>query len=65
MMGERKNREIRCGQCNRMLAKGMALDLSIICPRCGTINHVRDTIPSSEPHDGQIGATSAHPEKKN
>ena len=52
MMGERKNREIRCGQCNRMLAKGMALDLSIKCPRCGTINHVRDTIPSSEPHDG-------------
>lgn len=44
MMGERKNREIRCGQCNRMLAKGMALDLSIKCPRCGTINHVRESL---------------------
>ena len=33
--------EIRCGKCNRLLAKGEALDLAIKCPRCGAINHVR------------------------
>lgn len=65
MMGERKNREIRCGRCNRMLARGVALDLSIKCPRCGTINHVRDSISSSEPHEGQTGACHAHSEEKN
>ena len=41
-------KEIRCGVCNKMLAKGMALDLTIKCPRCGTMNHVRDAIPGSE-----------------
>jgi phage FluMu protein Com len=33
-------REIRCGTCNRLLAKGEALRLAIKCPRCGTINHI-------------------------
>ncbi|MEA5089509.1 Com family DNA-binding transcriptional regulator [Solidesulfovibrio sp.] len=42
-------REIRCGQCSRLLAKGEALDLSIKCPRCGAINHVmRAESPSPE-----------------
>ncbi|GAB6127293.1 Com family DNA-binding transcriptional regulator [Humidesulfovibrio idahonensis] len=41
-------REIRCGQCNRLLAKGEALDLAIKCPRCGAINHVRAASPNSE-----------------
>ena len=45
-------KEIRCGNCGRLLAKGTALDLSIKCPRCGAINHVRATRPGSEPHDG-------------
>ncbi|SNS21867.1 Mu-like prophage FluMu protein Com [Humidesulfovibrio mexicanus] len=40
--------EIRCGKCNRLLAKGEALDLAIKCPRCGAINHVRDKIPDTE-----------------
>ena len=44
--------EIRCGHCNKMLAKGTALDLSIKCPRCGTINIMRARRPGSEPHDG-------------
>ena len=46
------NNEIRCGRCNKMLAKGTALELSIKCPRCGTINHVRAARPGSEPPDG-------------
>ena len=33
--------QIRRGNCNRLLGKGRALDLSIKCPRCGCINHVR------------------------
>ena len=49
---ESKDREIRCGYCNRLLGKGIAIELSIKCPRCGCINHVRDAIPGSEPQDG-------------
>ena len=29
------NKEIRCGHCNRLLAKGEALYLELKCPRCG------------------------------
>ena len=29
--------EIRCGRCNRLLAKGQAGDITIKCPRCATI----------------------------
>ena len=51
MKGAHDN-EIRCGHCNKMLAKGTALDLSIKYPRCGTINTMRAMRPGSEPHDG-------------
>lgn len=37
--------EIRCGNCNRLLARGEALALTIKCPRCGCMNHVRATSP--------------------
>ncbi|WP_420905148.1 zinc finger domain-containing protein [Candidatus Magnetaquiglobus chichijimensis] len=33
--------EIRCGQCHKLLAKGSG-HLEIKCPRCKTINHLRD-----------------------
>lgn len=49
-MKERK--EIRCGHCNKLLGIGTARDLEIKCPRCGTLNHLRDASPSSEPCDG-------------
>uniref|UniRef100_UPI00345C381D Com family DNA-binding transcriptional regulator n=1 Tax=uncultured Bilophila sp. TaxID=529385 RepID=UPI00345C381D len=52
MTGVHQDNEIRCGHCNKMLAKGTALDLSIKCPRCGTINTMRATRPGSEPRDG-------------
>jgi phage FluMu protein Com len=45
-------KEIRCGNCGRLLAKGTAIALEIKCPRCGEIKYVRDMIPGSEPHDG-------------
>ena len=41
-------KEIRCGNCNRLLAKGYALALTIKCPRCGCMNHVRATSPDRE-----------------
>lgn len=53
---EIRGKEIRCGHCNKPLGKGLALDLSIKCPRCGCLNHVRDKIPGSEPQDGRYGA---------
>ncbi|WP_073020954.1 Com family DNA-binding transcriptional regulator [Halodesulfovibrio aestuarii] len=44
-------KEIRCGNCNRLLAKGTATDLEIKCPRCGAINHVSDTSTEQERRD--------------
>ncbi len=41
-------KEIRCGNCNRLLARGYALALTIKCPRCGQYNHVRAKSPSAE-----------------
>ena len=52
----KEKKEIRCGHCNKLLGKGTAHDLEIKCPRCGTLNHVRDFSPCSEPSDGQNGA---------
>ncbi|WP_449246446.1 Com family DNA-binding transcriptional regulator [Desulfarculus baarsii] len=40
--------EHRCGSCNRLLAKGEALNLAIKCPRCGAINHLRAVSPIVE-----------------
>ncbi|MEO6919582.1 MAG: Com family DNA-binding transcriptional regulator [Collimonas sp.] len=37
--------EIRCGNCSRKLGEGEYIALSIKCPRCGTLNHLRATRP--------------------
>lgn len=42
--------EVRCGNCNRLLAKGIALALTIKCPRCGAFNTVRAPSPVRESH---------------
>ena len=60
----KEKKEIRCGHCNKLLGKGPARDLEIKCPRCGTLNHVRDFSPCSEPSDGQNGAFYADSEKE-
>ncbi|MFA9394773.1 MAG: Com family DNA-binding transcriptional regulator [Halodesulfovibrio sp.] len=44
-------KEIRCGNCNRLLAKGTATKLEIKCPRCGTYNHVSDKSTGQERRD--------------
>ncbi|WP_076509212.1 Com family DNA-binding transcriptional regulator [Pseudacidovorax sp. RU35E] len=36
-------REIRCGQCRRKLAMADGGSVEIKCPRCGTLNHWRDS----------------------
>lgn len=59
-----EKKEIRCGHCNKLLGKGTAHDLEIKCPRCGTLNHLRDMIPGSEPSDGLNGAFYADSEKE-
>jgi phage FluMu protein Com len=41
--------EIRCKQCNRLLAKGTALEITIKCPRCGAYNSLRAARPNPEP----------------
>lgn len=41
------NKEIRCGHCNRLLAKGEALYLELKCPRCGAYTILRATSAKS------------------
>ncbi|MHC1788651.1 Com family DNA-binding transcriptional regulator [Solidesulfovibrio sp.] len=48
-------KEIRCGECNKLLAKGEALSLSIKCPRCGTMNLLRASSPGPEPKEAPSG----------
>lgn len=40
-----KQHDIRCTHCNKKLAEGVAINLSIKCPRCGKINQVENTPP--------------------
>ena len=46
--------EIRCGGCNRLLARGTveAGTIELHCPRCKTRLHLRASRPSQAPHDG-------------
>ena len=44
---------MRCGKCHKLLAIGQATAITIKCPRCGTMNHLRALSPSSEPPDGR------------
>jgi phage FluMu protein Com len=55
-MQEKDTPQIRCGNCNKLLGKGTALDLEIKCPRCGCINHVRvksSNAENQEPPNGK------------
>ncbi|MGY2314032.1 zinc finger domain-containing protein [Pseudomonas sp. SDO5522_S412] len=43
-------KEIRCGSCNRLLARtGGFTELQIKCSRCGTLNHVKATSLEQSP----------------
>ena len=41
--------EIRCGRCNRLLAKGQAGDITIKCPRCATMNRIMNQVRAESP----------------
>ncbi|WP_338670168.1 Com family DNA-binding transcriptional regulator [Pseudodesulfovibrio methanolicus] len=47
--------EIRCGNCNRLLGKGQAINLQIKCPRCGTLNHLKATSLNPESRRASTG----------
>ncbi|NDP57992.1 MAG: Com family DNA-binding transcriptional regulator [Oxalobacteraceae bacterium] len=40
--------DIRCGNCNKKLGAGIFDQLSIKCPRCGTLNNLRAVSPKPE-----------------
>ncbi len=45
---------IRCGNCNRKLAEGDYLRLTIKCPRCGALNALRAQSPTPERHRASL-----------
>jgi len=51
--------EIRCGGCNRLLARARVERAEIKCPRCGQFNHVNhqpsgdSTAPAERPRASQ------------
>ncbi|ADP86180.1 Com family DNA-binding transcriptional regulator [Nitratidesulfovibrio vulgaris] len=57
MRENQSNRELRCGVCHRLLAKGEAIELAIKCPRCGAMNHLRAMSPSPAGHEPRNGAS--------
>lgn len=58
--------EIRCGACRRKLGEGTYQALTIKCPRCGAMNHLRAESPpphaaerlNKEKHHGGTPAKS-------
>ncbi|UCU94032.1 Com family DNA-binding transcriptional regulator [Hydrogenophaga taeniospiralis] len=42
--------EIRCGSCRRKLGEGTYTVLTIKCPRCGGMNHLRAESPQPACH---------------
>lgn len=49
---------IRCAQCNRKLAEATFCSLSIKCPRCGAMNHLRVENPCQ--HAGERPCLGDH-----
>lgn len=50
-------KELRCGHCNKLLAKGWAkeAEIELRCPRCRTFFFLRAVSPNPAPHAGQNG----------
>ncbi|MDR2744393.1 MAG: Com family DNA-binding transcriptional regulator [Desulfovibrio sp.] len=53
---------IRCGTCNKLLAKGHmdAGEIELLCPRCKTRHLLRASCPNPAPRDGLYGDRHAH-----
>ncbi|MNM39811.1 Mu-like prophage protein Com [compost metagenome] len=56
-------RNIRCGDCAKLLARAARFDeLQIKCPRCGTLNHMKaESLPSDRPERFEEGSCHAKP----
>ena len=53
-------KEIRCGNCNRLLARTDGFtELQIKCSRCGTLNHVKATSLEQSPMSDMSAESSA------
>lgn len=50
-------KEVRCGKCERLLAKvGPLTELQIKCPRCGALNHLKaESLPERAPLSAGYG----------
>ena len=49
-------KELRCGKCNRLLAKATeSSEIQIKCPRCGTFNQKAASFPSCAPLSAENG----------
>ena len=48
---------LRCGKCNKLLAKGRieAGEIELFCPRCKSRIVLRAISPNAAPHDGLFG----------
>lgn len=57
---------IRCGTCNKLLAKGHleAGQIELLCPRCKTRILLRASSPRTAPHEGLHGDRHAHPNSR-
>ncbi|UCV00713.1 Com family DNA-binding transcriptional regulator [Acidovorax radicis] len=57
--------EIRCGSCRRKLGEGIFAQLSIKCPRCGTLNQFQSapSAYSPERHASVEHLNISHDEK--
>lgn len=49
----KQEKDIRCGVCNRKLAQGQIISIQIKCPRCKSMNSLRDMSPLPVPLEGQ------------
>lgn len=57
------HKDVRCGNCNKLLAKGRmeAGEIELLCPRCKTRIILRASRSSQAPHDGlHHGDNHAH-----
>lgn len=56
-MNKRDLPEIRCPYCNKLIARGEALDMEFRCGRCKHFFILRATRPDPELHDGPHGVS--------
>ena len=50
MKEKEQEKDIRCGVCNKKLAQGRIISIQIKCPRCKSMNSLRDMSPQPESH---------------